>query len=429
MTTRSLLQLLPLPLALAASGAYAQPAPAVASTPAAPASFLDALTQGKVNAYSRLRYEHVDIESVPQHADAVTVSARLGYTTASYQGFQAMIEGEGTTPLQNDYYDGTGTNTSGYPAVADPENYEINQAWLAYTYEDTTARVGRQRIVLDNARFIGDVGWRQNQQTFDAVFLQDKTFQDLTLTYGYLDRINRVFDDSLPQYDWASDSHIVNAAYKGLPFGTLTGYAYLLDFDRAHDGFGAVASSSQTYGLSFAGSSPATDTLKVLYRLEYATQSDYGSSPLDYRADYYTAELGAATKTVTLLAAYEVLGSDDGKIGSGFKTPLATLHSHNGWADKFTTTPDDGLTDLNLKATVILPADLTLLARYHWFFSDDTSAKYGREFDLQLTYKYDAHLSFTGKAAFYTADSSAAFIPLSVRQDTDKFWLQAEYTY
>src|SRR5690606_14060549 len=125
-----------------------------------------------------------------EDAEALTLRVRAGYTTQAYKGFQAMIEGEATVPLAGDYYDGTGTNTAPATAtIADPENYDINQAWVSYTHEKTKGVLGRQRIVFDNARFIGDVAWRQNQQTFDAFLLQDKTFDKLTLTYAYLDRV------------------------------------------------------------------------------------------------------------------------------------------------------------------------------------------------------------------------------------------------
>ncbi len=426
MTSRSFLQLLPLPLALVGSAASAQPAPAappaVAESPAAPGSFLDALTRGKINAYSRLRYEHVDIASVPEHADAVTISARLGYTTADFHGFQAMIEGEAVTPLQNDYYDGTGTNTGGYPTVADPENYEVNQAWLSYTYEDTTAKVGRQRIVLDNARFIGDVGFRQNMQTYDAVLLQDKSIQDLTLTYGYLNRINRIFDDSLPQHDWESNSHLLNAAYKGLPVGTLTGYAYLLDFDHDSFPFPAEFNSCATYGLSLAGSRPLNDTFTANYRLEYATQTEHADAPIDYRADYYFAELGASTSHYSLSAAYEVLGSDDGV--AAFKTPLATLHSHNGWADLFTTTPAVGLTDFFVKGTAKLPQNLTFTAFYHSFGTTEGEEHIGDEIDAQLAYKLSSQVTLTAKYASFQSATAPFALP-----DVEKVWLQAEYSY
>ena len=38
----------------------------------------------------------------------------------------------------------------------------------------------------------------------------------------------------------------------------------------------------------------------------------------------------------------------------GFTTPLATLHKFQGWADKFLTTPANGLEDLYATASVTL---------------------------------------------------------------------------
>jgi hypothetical protein len=341
-----------------------------------------------------------------------------------------MLEGESVSRLAGDFFDGTGANTRPPTAtITDPDNHEINQAWVSYAYADTRATVGRQRIVIDTARFVGDVAFRQNQQTFDAVRIEDKTIEDLAVSYAYVSRINRVFDDAAPLYDWDSNSHLLHVAYSGCSWGTLTGYAYFLDFDSP-DRVPAVSASSRTYGLSYAGSRPVTETVKALYRLEYATQSEFGDYPQDYRADYYTLELGAATRTVTLVAAYEVLGHNERGGGAGFKTPLATLHAHNGWADKFLVTPPGGLADLNVKGSVKLPADLTLLARYHWFTDDENCTDYGREAGLQLTYEFDARLSFTAKAASYVAagDTGAARPP-ALRQDTDKFWLQADYVY
>ncbi len=409
--------------------AFAQTPAAATTEPAAPASFQDALLKGKPSLNARLRYEAVDQVGLTD-AEALTLRLRAGYTTGTYHGFQAMIEGEATVPLVKDYYDGTGTNSDNYATIADPEIYEINQAWLSYTYEKTKATLGRQRIVLDNARFVGDVAWRQNQQTFDAAFIQDRSIDKLTLTYGYLTRINRVFDDrgntppAAPQYDWQSDSHLINASYAGLPFGTLTGYAYLLNFDETSDG--AAANSTQTYGLSLAGSPKLTDDVSLLYRAEYATQSNYRASALSYDADYYLGELGAQfLKKYSLSLGYEVLGSDDG--AAAFRTPLATLHAFNGWADKFLVTPNDGLRDIYVKATATLPANLSFLGFYHWFNGDDSGDKFGTELDLQLTYKLNKNLSFTAKSAFYRGESSAPTPAL--RAETNKYWLQADYTF
>ena len=69
-----------------------------------------------------------------------------------------------------------------YPVVADPESYEINRLQLTNTsIIDTTITLGRQRIVLDDHRFVGNVGWRQNEQTFDALRVVNKHIPNLTI--------------------------------------------------------------------------------------------------------------------------------------------------------------------------------------------------------------------------------------------------------
>ena len=399
---------------LGATALIAEPAPA-------PASFTDALTKGKVSANARLRYEHVDQDGVAD-AEGLTARLRLGYTTKAYNGFQAMIEGEAVSQIVDNYFDGTGTNSAGEAVIADPEVYNLNQAWVSYTHEKTKGTLGRQKLILDNARFVGDVGWRQNDQTFDAVVVQDKSFDKTTLTYGYLDRINRIFDDSGVQPDWDSNSHLLHAAYSGLPVGTLTAYAYLLDFnaDNGLGNAGALAASSQTYGLSLVGAKPVTKDLKATYRLEYAVQSDYGDAPVSYDADYYVAELGGAYKAYTLVAGYEVLGSDNGLVG--FKTPLATMHAFNGWADVFLATPAAGLTDTYVKFGAKVPGPVQLLAAYHVFGTTEGSSKLGEECDLLATYKLNKQLSFTAKAAKFWGDEVGF-------ADRTKFWLQADYAY
>jgi hypothetical protein len=40
---------------------------------------------------------------------------------------------------------------------------------VQYATKALDLTLGRQRINLDDQRFVGSVGWRQNEQTFDAV--------------------------------------------------------------------------------------------------------------------------------------------------------------------------------------------------------------------------------------------------------------------
>lgn len=383
----------------------------------APASLLAAAdtAPGKVSLNLRARYESVEQTGL-KNAGALTLRTRLGYTyTALPGGLSASVELENITSPDGDRYSQAGLNPggTGRAVVADPEGSEVNQAWLGWTHDHTIVTLGRQRLVLDNARFIGDVGWRQNMQTFDGVVLQDKSLPQTVLTYAWLGRINRVFGDRHPQGNWDSDSHVLNASYTGFKAGTLTAYAYLLDFSNA------AVQSCATYGASFAGVRPLDDALKFTYRLEAATQGDSGASALNYRADYAALEVGLAGKPGALTFGYEQLGSD----GAGsFRTPLATLHAFNGWADLFLTTPVNGLEDTYLKASASLPEGVALAAFQHWYQAARGGADYGTEFDLQLTRKFGSHATVVAKYARFDRESIAF-------PDVEKFWLQLELAY
>jgi hypothetical protein len=65
----------------------------------------------------------------------------------------------------------------------------VNQVFLdGYGF-----KLGRQKIIFDNARFVGDVGWRQNDQTFDAIsYSNGKLVKDLTVTLDYVSKINPI---------------------------------------------------------------------------------------------------------------------------------------------------------------------------------------------------------------------------------------------
>jgi len=376
--------------------------------------FSDAFTQGKVSINARARFESVEQTGLLD-AEALTLRTRLGFTTAPFNGFKAMAELENIVSPDGDRYSQAGINSggAGRAVVADPEGTELNQAFLAYASKTTTVTLGRQRLVLDNARFVGDVGWRQNMQTFDAVTLVNKSVEKLTLTYGYLERINRIFGNKHPQGNWESDSHLFNASYSALKAGTITGYAYLLDFDNA------AAQSTATYGASFAGATPVSDAVKLTYRAEFATQSDYGSSALNYTAEFLNLEIGAAAKAIGLALGYEELSSDN---GVSFRTPLATLHAFNGWADMFLATPANGLRDVYLKGSATLPHGFNLLGFYHEFKADRLGADFGSEVDLQLTRKFGKHFTALVKYAKFETDTTAF-------ADVTKFWAQVEFVY
>lgn len=383
------------------------------SSSAAATSIAEAVSQGQAKLNLRYRYETVDEANKAREAAASTLRTRLNFTTAAYQGFTGQIEVDDVSAIGGETYNSTVNGRTIYPIVADPTATEVNQAWLAYKFGQSGIKYGRQRIDLDNQRFVGGVAWRQNEQTFDGVTLTNQSIDKLNLFYGYITNVNRVFGpkDGANLADLPGEVHLINVGYEGLPIGKLSGYGYLLDFDDA----ASYALSSATYGVRLATVKPLTD-YKLLYALEYASQSDHGSNPSQFDRKYRLIEGGMELPLATVKIGHEVLGSDN---GTGFSTPLATLHAFQGYADRFLTTPANGVEDLYLSISgKIEQVNLTYI--YHDYSSNKGSLDYGKENDLVISRKFGKNYSLMLKYANYSADTVNASL-----FDTEKLWLMA----
>ena len=399
----------------------------------------DAIADGKFNLNVRLRYEQADeegIAAITENSYAPTLRTRFGYTTAPLYGFEAMLEGANVTAFGGENnYNAAGSNGQGArPVVADPTLTRLDQAWLSYSYTNwISAKVGEQQINLDNQRFIGDVGWRQNMQTYDAVSAGSEPIKNLNLYYAYLWNVHRVFGDvsGLPaaNTDFDSRSHLINISYSGWKYGRFVGYTYLLDLKNS----AGAANSCATYGGYFAGNAPITDKVSVDYRAEFAWQTDYADSPLHYGTEYYNLEAGANIKPFAFGGGYEDLGSgaNSGAAGgrASFRTPLATLHAFNGWDDVFLATPADGLRDLYGYAQVVLPAvKVPLRFVYHKFDADYGGGDYGNEFDIVASRKFGKYWTALVEYAYYQgADAAAPSIGANV--DMQRVWAQIEFNF
>lgn len=363
----------------------------------------------------RYRFEYVDQDDTPgitQTAKADTLRLRLGYLTPAFYGLTAYAEYEGNQDIFVNDYNSTENGKTQFPIVADPQENEVNQLWINYAgIPDTSFTVGRQRIIQDNHRFIGNVGWRQLEQTFDSVTLVNQSLPDTTVEAGYIWKVRDIFSRNINM-----NSPIIRIAYEGLGFGALIAYGYFLDYDDAGDSRGFL-NSTQTYGVRFIGESGLTDRIKLLYTAEYAHQRDYERNPVDYDADYWLGEAGFDVAGVVFKAGFEQLGSDN---GVGFSTPLATLHAFQGWADKFLVTPPDGIRDIYGEISTVL-FGVKLVAVYHDFDDDTGRIDYGEEVDLLAVKNFGKHYSVLLKFAKYDADQFAT--------DTEKWWLQASVEF
>ncbi|KIO37235.1 alginate export family protein [Shewanella sp. cp20] len=367
-------------------------------------AFID---DSKVNVQFRLRYEDVDVANVDEQ-NQTTLRTRLTYQTGDIYKLFALAEVDDVR------------STDDEPLIADYEYTQINQAFIGYRGPaNTLAQYGRQRILLDNQRFVGGVGFRQNEQTYDAFSVKNTAVEGLTAYYAYVNNVNRIFPEGSGKDEHKNETHLVNVNYKGLEFVKLSGYVYLID------NVNVAAFSTDTYGVRATGDIKL-DKLKFNYEAEYAQQSEAGDNPVSYSASYYKLGAGVNFDAFGAKVGYEVLGSDDGK--AGFITPLATLHAFNGWTDKFLFGGkgnwENGIVDTHLIVTAKV-AGLKLLAKYHKFDSDYGDVDMGKEWGVSATYPFANHYSVGLKyASFSGADEGYAF-----SNDTDKLWLtfQAKY--
>lgn len=123
------------------------------------------LGEGSVKLDLRYRYENVDEQRFDQAAEASLLRTRVTVESGSLGGVSALLEVDDVRSIGAEDYNSTENGKTEFPTIADPEGTEVNQAFFRYAAGNADATLGRQRILLDQGRFIGAKPWRQNEQT------------------------------------------------------------------------------------------------------------------------------------------------------------------------------------------------------------------------------------------------------------------------
>lgn len=354
-----------------------------------PFTYLNESIPGTFNFNIRTRFEH--FRTPADERNGFSQRLRYGYTTPAFSGFSAMVEGETLYALNG--------SDEIHPLDQQGRGTELNQLWAQYQEDGLgQVRLGRQTYTLDDHRFIGHVGWRQNIQTFDAATLKLEIGEDLTANLFYLDRVNRVngTDEKL-------DGFGINLNYPVASWLNATAFYYSLKFDNqpgwSNDTAGARLTGSQEFA-------PAT----LAYAFSYAHQRDNSANApgSEFSLDYLAGDVSIKAYGITLGTGFEYLEGDG---TNGFRTPLATVHAFNGYADKFLPIAGfpQGLKDhfAYLGYTIPVGSGIPVRAAYHWFSPESGSGSYGEEFDLMASYNINKALSLIAKYGRYRPDSNA----------------------
>ena len=428
-----------LPFAFAASFAFLIP-------PAAGAFDIgEAVAAGKTALGFRYRLETVSQDGIDKDALASTARARLTWNSAQSDSLSFGVETDYSLILGIEDFNSTTNGKVAYPVVADPDGFDLNQAFLRFQENDFTVTVGRQRINHGSQRFIGGVAYRQNEQTYDGLRLQTSA-GGLDLDYAFIHNINRIFGprDGAQPGDWYGASHAFRASLAARPGHTIAGYAYLWDLENDN----GPGNSNATYGVEYQG---VFNQLTVTAML--SNQSDQGDNPLSYEATHYLLQGDLKLGGISITAAYEVLGSDVGTVDdpeefaatrfgglmvdlgsnrhlASLRFPAATLHKFQGWTDKFLIAPAAGLHDAWVSVSGKV-GEATVTGVYHDFRSDVTLLDavsggkllddYGSEIGFSVTYPLQDNLGLLFKIARYSANDYAT--------DTTKAWLMFDWKW
>jgi len=398
-----------------------------------------AIQGGKTNFSLKARYESVETPTnTTGQAKAMTMGYRFGYETGAYHDFAVNVQAQGVWGNKQ-YGDGQSPTSQATPTlntVNDPAGVNLSQAHLIYRgIADTTIKQGRQVIRYDDDRWVGNVDWRQNWQTYDASSITNKSIADTTIQAAYVTNVNRPSTDGALSGNTHMKSTLVNVNNKSLSFADIVAYNYRLDYTnpdyaRASTGGPNTFGSTNTTGVKLAKEGIDVAGFKLGWTGEMASQKNFKQNTTNYTAKYTNIGVSVGGSLGKLTAAQEVLGSDN---GVGLQTPLATLFAFNGWADKFLVTPKNGLKDSYIRGRSNV-AGIVVGADFHQFKSDAGSINLGREVDLIAEKDLDKNFAVGARAARYKADaaSSGTTAPAStgvVLVDTNKAWVYGTYKF
>lgn len=364
----------------------------------------------------RARYEFGDVDGLDA-SHAATLRARPGLRwDIPGDVVTAFVEGAFTLPLVGDYHGGAPGAHPFDPAnttIADPRSAGLNQAWIQISpFEGWSAKLGRQRIIHDDAAFLGNVAWRQNEQIYDAATISWKSGDAWRADYSWIGRVNRIYghqaDGIFGSLD--ADIHALDASHTTASGILLGASLYHMDFqDAAAAGF-----DNRTVNLRASGKSEIID-----WRTDLSWQNRAGP------ANDSDAWRFRITGSRQFCGHRFTTGVEH--LDSGFQSPLATLHILNDYADAIAgrraAGTHGGLTDTYLSHSVALPwGGMELTNTLHAFGDNAIGTGVGAAWDLVLTKPIGRHAKAMLKSMCFESNDARYL-------DTYRIVLQVEASY
>ena len=379
----------------------------------------------------RPRYEYWNLQnSDSQYIDMLTrldAKAKIDDNTSAFIQLQANSR-------WGSQANGTVNNRASNPISGNDTTTDvgIHQAYFTlnkFFGAPVDLQIGRQEVVLDGHRLLGNTVWTQGMMSHDALRLTH-AHDNMTLVYVYSkaqEQSSRAgaggaFPGASTDDVDDIDAHVLWGNFKGLLGDNSSTSVYVVYADADQNaGAPAAPGSADFYTV---GARQAGGFGDISYRGEFYYQMGKsglaapGGANGDMSAFLFGARVGYTAKNVAMKPSltlwFDYLsGTDaaDAAVGDNntFNTLFDTGHKYYGLMDFFihNTTgngshPNGGLIDYAVKASVQPTANTTLKVDYHMFqvAEDDrcgtctaggsNPTTLGNEVDVTLVHKYSA---------------------------------------
>ncbi len=253
------------------------------------------------------------------------------------------------------------------------------------------AQIGRQEIIFDDARLVGNIGWIQNPQTFDAFrwtyqrenFNADVVAAQVIANDTHPTMVNVTSDSTADTNDGAF--YALHTSFK-IAQGVINPFLYqvqkplrlkpggTVSFDHLQTIGAYIKQQFGAFGLIFQG----------------GNQTGQVTAAKKHKANFYSLELKAKLSGLGFSLGQDQYSGDKVKGGgesNTFNALYATNHAYFGFMDKFLFTPSTGINDSYVKLSAPI-AGAKLALNYHNFAtasgSYDPNQSMGSEADLTL---------------------------------------------
>lgn len=342
-----------------------------------------AFKDGEVKIDFRLRHENAKQDQL-KTAKATTLRSQIAFATAKDCDLQFQMSLVDVSNFFGRKYD-TGVSAlsqPNYSLVADPKGTGLTNILVKYKgIQDTIFTLGRQFISIENGRFIGKRDFRQFPQSFDALTVENKSLQDTSLTYSYIDHVNTTNASSRDSEGRRKlRTHLLNVNWDGAYYNAIDAL-FLLNKDKT-----TAANSNLILALTLRASNDFQEVMGFEYHITAAQQQAKYNNPNKYKANYWSLGASKVFNMIEVAAGYERLSGKNTNVNQAFKMPLGDYHSFLGLADAFVNTPSQGVQDIHFGVKAEVPnTHLKIGAQYHNFRFAETvagSKKIGHEYDV-----------------------------------------------